>query len=299
MGLAAALAVDEQLAAAMMLLPTSRALGRVESLILHADPELAAERARRAAAWTGVVVDPIEEGTCGLHGRLRAGDGIALDTALDQVAGALDRADLEPDQARAVALGLMARTILGQDALPLDAAGQPLGLPAVVTGPRRVELQITLTDALPEAAEVAGHGWLPTSLLDDVLAGCQVIVKPVLVESQITPVDAYAVPDRMRELVCARNPIDVFPYATTPARSCDLDHTIPYDHDAPPGTGQTRPDNLGPLGRRSHRAKTHAGWQLRQPSPGCFVWASPAGYTYAVTPNGTTRIGTPPGPPAS
>ena len=80
-----------------------------------------------------------------------------------------------------------------------------------------------------------------------------------------------------------------FPYATTRARACDLDHTIPWRADGPPG--QTRPSRLGPLSRREHRAKTHGGWQLEQPAPGVFHWRSPGGYHYRVG-----RIGTRPKP---
>lgn len=51
--------------------------------------------------------------------------------------------------------------------------------------------------------------------------------------------------------------------------------------EAPP----TRADNLGPLSRRVHRAKTHGGWRLRQLSPGVFWWRSPDGFQYLVTPS--------------
>lgn len=289
----AALQVDEQLAAALLLLPLPRALNKVTELIIHADPAQAAHRAEQAAAWSGVKLDPLRNGHCDLHGRLRAGDGIALDHALNQIAGHLNQPDLTPDQRRAVALGLMARTVLGHDALPNNPDGQPIGLPALQDGTRTAELHLTLTDTTPAAASIPGHGWLPTRLLTEVLAGCHVIIKPILIESHQHPIDSHQIPDRMRDIVYARNPVDVFPFATTPATACDLDHTTAYRTDAPPGAGQNRPDNLGPLARRSHRAKTHGGWQVNQPRPGHYQWTSPAGYTYTVTPEGTTRTGLP------
>lgn len=62
--------------------------------------------------------------------------------------------------------------------------------------------------------------------------------------------------------------------------------------------GQTRLENLGPLSRRAHRAKTHGGWRLTQPQPGTFHWRSPAGFEYLVTPRGTTTLTVPrTGPP--
>ncbi|MEL4506074.1 DUF222 domain-containing protein [Luteococcus sp. H138] len=58
-------------------------------------------------------------------------------------------------------------------------------------------------------------------------------------------------------------------------------------------TGQTRPDNLGPLSRLAHRAKTHFGWRLHQPLPGIFLWQTPLGYRYLRTPGRTLDLGRP------
>ncbi|WP_179229194.1 DUF222 domain-containing protein [Parenemella sanctibonifatiensis] len=52
----------------------------------------------------------------------------------------------------------------------------------------------------------------------------------------------------------------------------------------------TRLENLGPLDRKPHRAKTHGGWQVCQPSPGVFIWTSPLGLKYLVTPSHTWLI---------
>ncbi|MGI5951257.1 MAG: hypothetical protein ACOX61_05345, partial [Brooklawnia sp.] len=137
-------------------------------------------------------------------------------------------------------------------------------------------------------ARVEGWGHLLTTLLPEFLAGSKVIVRPVIDPTTITPFDGYEVPDRMRFVIEQRNPVDVFPYGTRAAKGCDMDHTIPYTPGEP---DQTRLDNLGPLSRFTHRAKTHGGWHLEQPAPGHFEWTSPAGYQYLVTPDGTTAIG--------
>ncbi|MBO1032084.1 DUF222 domain-containing protein [Tessaracoccus sp. SD287] len=57
----------------------------------------------------------------------------------------------------------------------------------------------------------------------------------------------------------------------------------------------TGPHNLGPLSRKVHRAKTFGGWQLTQPSPGTFLWRSPLGFGYLVTPSHTWMIEDPSG----
>jgi hypothetical protein len=99
-------------------------------------------------------------------------------------------------------------------------------------------------------------------------------------------VDAYEIPQPMRESVLGRDRHEVFPWSSREARGCDLDHTIPY---VPGELGQTRPSNLGPLTRRPHRGKTHGGWKLEQPRPGIFWWHSP-GQAYRVGPDGTRNL---------
>lgn len=102
------------------------------------------------------------------------------------------------------------------------------------------------------------------------------------------PSTAYEIPDPIRRQVLLRDTVEVFPFSSRPPRAADLDHTVPY---RPGGKRQTRASNLGPLSRKPHRAKTHAGWQLEQPKPGVFWWRTPTGERYRVGPNGTMRIG--------
>ena len=52
-------------------------------------------------------------------------------------------------------------------------------------------------------------------------------------------------------------------------------------------------DNLGPLSRRVHRAKTATLWQVEQWQPGWYTWTSPHGFQYEVGPYGTTALGRP------
>ncbi len=119
-----------------------------------------------------------------------------------------------------------------------------------------------------------------------------VVVKPVIDLNQQTPVDAYEIPDRIREAVHLRTPIDCFPYAASSRRTGDLDHTVPYvspDTGGPPG--QTSVDNLGPMTRSHHRIKTHGHWQVAQPFNGVSVWRTPHGRHYLVDHTGTEQAG--------
>jgi hypothetical protein len=118
-----------------------------------------------------------------------------------------------------------------------------------------------------------------------------VTVKPVLDIRGQGPVDGHDAPDAMREAVLLRNPVDVFPWATGTGRRRDLDHTVAYlplDQGGLPG--QTRTGNLGPMGRRSHRTKTHGRWRVWQVEDGTFLWRSPHGHHYLVDRNGTHPV---------
>ncbi|HIW29714.1 MAG TPA: hypothetical protein H9987_06845 [Candidatus Luteococcus avicola] len=164
------------------------------------------------------------------------------------------------------------------------------------------QVVVHLTDATAKTGEgvarVDGLGAVLGGWLKDLLGERAVSVRPVLDAAGVVPVDCYEVPDRMREVVERRTPFEVFPWSTKRAGRCDLDHTEPYDTRGP--SAQTRPDNLGPLGRRVHRAKTHGRWRLESVAPGCFLWRSPEGFIYLVTPSlslelhDPTRSGPPP-----
>ena len=93
-------------------------------------------------------------------------------------------------------------------------------------------------------------------------------------------VGGYRPGNLLRELVKVRQRTCGFPGCRRPARTCDDDHTVPFDQG-----GRTCECNLAPLCRRHHRAKQAAGWHLDQPQPGTLVWATPHGRSYTVTPD--------------
>ena len=59
----------------------------------------------------------------------------------------------------------------------------------------------------------------------------------------------YAVPDRLREQVVQRDRTCLFPWCSRPARRCQVDHVVPYDH-ADPEAG--RPDRVRQPRRALH-----------------------------------------------
>ncbi len=292
-------------------------MGRLEAIVtaavLAADPAAAAERARRAAAETGVWLQPsTDAGIKHISILAEAPDAIWFDASLDRVADSLGRFGdaRSKDARRAAAIGVLARPQLALDLFdqtaaavagePDDWSGDAESSPAPYPSRRPggldsrppVTLYVHLTDdTLRTGTGVARLEGVGPVLVDQIrrwLGHTNVTVRPVLDLAGQTPVDAYEIPDRLRDAIHLRSPVDVFPYATNASRRRDLDHTIAYvapDDGGPPG--QTRADNLGPMTRRHHRAKTHGRWRVSQPFDGVFVWRSPHGRHFLVDHTGT------------
>ena len=70
-----------------------------------------------------------------------------------------------------------------------------------------------------------------------------------------------------------------FPGCGRPARSCDLDHIVPYP------TGATDVANLQALCRYHHRIKTHTGWRVERGPNNTTIWISPRGKRYTSRPD--------------
>ena len=148
------------------------------------------------------------------------------------------------------------------------------------------------TGAGTGAVTIERLGAATTVLLTDWLtrfatAGAKVIVRPVLDLHRTWSVDSHDPPAQMREQVLLRERHCVFPGCRRDSRACDLDHIDPYrptDEGGPPG--QTSPENLAPLCRTHHRAKTHTAWTYRRDRDGTLTWTSPTDHTYVVRPLG-------------
>ncbi|MFD1813954.1 HNH endonuclease signature motif containing protein [Rhodococcus gannanensis] len=96
----------------------------------------------------------------------------------------------------------------------------------------------------------------------------------------------YRPSTRLADVVRARDGHCRFPGCVVRARSCDLDHTVPFDHDDPVAGGRTTEQNLACLCRRHHRLKTEGLWTVRQLGGGRLEWTTPARDTVTTTPGG-------------
>jgi hypothetical protein len=159
--------------------------------------------------------------------------------------------------------------------------------------PGQTEIYVHLTDhTLATGTGVLraeGIGPLLADQLAELIGHGPYTVKPVIDLNDVISVDAYEVPDRIRERVKLTHPVELFPFGTQETRrGMDLDHLRPYNPLGPPG--QTNTTNLAPLGRFGHRVKTHAhGWTVRRLDPKTLEWTTPHGFVFHVTPTGTFR----------
>lgn len=263
------------------------------------------------------------DGTIHVEADLELGDAWDLETAVAAGADQLRRLGSADslDGRRASAVGDMARSQLAllfpESAVAGDAGPPPpesAGGDARPEPARRLRKRLTLYVHLHESA-LTGTGeardrlyvarwesWGNKLLLaEQVRAWCgredmRVVVKPVIDLAEHVRVDAYEVPERLRERVALRDGSCVFPWCGRPARTlapdqhdCDCDHIRPWRDDG--GGGPTCSCNLAALCRRHHRAKTHAGWRYEALVPGTYLWTSPHGYRYLRDHTGTTPAG--------
>ncbi len=284
--------------------------GRIEAIIqacwLECDPEAAAEADAQAQASLGVWLtdQTTETDIREIFIRAEAPDALGFNATIGGMATGLGAlGDTRPlDVRRAAAVGILADPQRALDLFAdLDAATEhPEPVEASSTVQRRVDtrpdvtLYVHLTDqALTTGQGVARVEQVGPVTLDRVkswLGHTHVTVKPVIDLNDQIPVDAYEIPDRIRETIHLAIPVDCFPYATSTRRTGDIDHTIPFvkpDDGGPPG--QTAVGKLGPITRFHHRVKTHGHWHVAQPFTGVFVWRTPHGRYLLVDHTGTHR----------
>ncbi|MGW1342386.1 DUF222 domain-containing protein [Kribbella sp. NPDC002412] len=158
--------------------------------------------------------------------------------------------------------------------------------------PGQTEIYVHLTDhtlatgtGVLRAEDI---GPLLATQLTELIGHAPYTVKPVIDLNDAVSVDAYEIPERIRERVRLTHPVELFPYGTRETHpAMDLDHIQPYDPLGPPG--QTNTSNLAPLRRFPHRVKTHGRWKVRRLDPRTLEWTTPNGFTFHIDPTGTHR----------
>jgi len=276
--------VDRMIAPVLGAVNNTRLNAMISAAVKTVNPQHAKilTECRPRHAWTGIdKADPL---TGWVSARLDTKDVLSLESTIQMVADQLanngDQSDADTRRARA--LGMLA---------------DPANVMAIVDGTSTtnsaftaktqvyVHMHLDNLDDWENLARVELLGPVLISQIAAITKGSKVRLTPVIhCGGTGTAVDSYEIPDRIRAQVLAREPYDVFPWASTPSRNLDLDHTSPYVPDVP---GQTRPDNLGPLSRKAHRIKTHCDWYLTQPEIGVYLWQTPAGQKAQIDYTGT------------
>jgi antitoxin (DNA-binding transcriptional repressor) of toxin-antitoxin stability system len=145
-------------------------------------------------------------------------------------------------------------------------------------------------------ARVEGLGPMTLTQLRELLAHTRVSVTPVIDLADRVRTTAYEHPESLKQRVHLMTNGDYWPYATSTSRAVDYDHPTPYREPHESWTRerreQTGTHNSGPLGRRHHRWKTHAGYRARQSGQGRYAWLTPHGLGLLIDHTGTHRIPT-------
>ncbi|GGD05523.1 HNH endonuclease [Nocardioides daphniae] len=324
LSLEAARWVDRQLIGAAGSIGAA-ALDRLIALaVARVDPEGQKEKeAAERAKWDVDLTHP--RGWAGTSQLTAVGDTVALGEVRDRISADADAlagaGDADAVGARRVkALVSLAREGVDQLAFGFgaaDAAASKTGRGAPGQA-LKVYVHASLADlatlsqmgddsqagAEMAVAEVERLGPITTDLLKQWLGVTRVSVTPVLDLADTTWSPRHDPPPRMRDQVVLRHRGCVFPFCGRNARSGDLDHVAPWapDDHATPGT---TPDNLAPLCRRHHRAKTDGRWRyvvLAEPTTGPddrpghppdHLWTGPHGQTFLVTGGRTIALGDP------
>ena len=303
-----------------------RVLESAEAKIIEADPALHHERSEAERSQRFARLGRTDEfGLRMLIARLDAGDAVAVEATVCRVAEIITprHPGATPDELRALALAWLARPAelfaLLLEHTSADTEPDPISDPEPAPVSRALAFPAHLLDVLrdidltplaPKAVlhvhlhEAALHGtdgvariegFGPTSVtrLAELLRRTNLRIQPVKDLSNRVRYTAYEHPESLRDQVHLVTGGDYWPYASSTSRKVDLDHPTPFDHgddgrDPPPD--QTGAHNSGPLGRRHHRWKTHAGYQSRQCGEGRYVWLTPNGLGFLVDHAGTHRI---------
>jgi hypothetical protein len=304
--------VDTAVAEALAGEAPNRVLEICEAKVIEADPATHAAHVERQRRRRYVGLSRTDEfGLRHVIARVTAGDAVWIDATVDRVADLI--ADRHPeagrDELRSIAMGWLARpaellqlllAAQGDSAETTRATAFPADLldQLARVKPERLRPQVVLYAHLSDlalvgaAAPVARVEGVGPILADaELFAGCAVTVKPVIDLGDRVDLNCYEHPVRLQERRKLTTPGDYFPYAhAVPglAGRVDLDHPTPYDPLGPPG--QTGMHNSGPLGRRHHRWKTHAGYVSRQCGTSRWVWRTPHRRYYLVDHRGTHRL---------
>ncbi|WP_425461687.1 DUF222 domain-containing protein [Mycobacterium pseudokansasii] len=257
--------LDESLAARMSRWQgwsRQRVINAIDRQVLAIDPDAARERRRRADDEREIGITPHPDGMAELWGIVTGADATAFDRKLSHLATAVCRDDPRTlAQRRADALGAL--TAGGPLACRCGSSDCPArrGGAQAPTGAQVLLNVVATADTLSGKSQqpgyVEGYGVIDADLVRELATSAtrRLIADLPSDADALTyhPSTALDRAVRCRDLTCR------FPGCSRPARICDIDHTIPFNHTDPGAGGLTVLANLKCLCRKHHRLKTFHG----------------------------------------
>jgi hypothetical protein len=264
--------------------------------LVEVDPTEAAARHVHARAERRVCRPrPLPDGMAGVWAVLTAEAAAALDATLDDASAAARAAGdaRTSDQLRADGLvDLVTGGGLGgsRPSAALPMAGRrpdadtrlPARRPTI-----HVDVLVSLSSlmGLDDAhAELAGYGPITAEQGRALAAGGtwrRIVTDPLSGTVLDVGRTRYRPPASLRAHVEARDRTCGRPGCTVPARSAELDHTVPFHGSR---EGPTSAGNLAPLCAGDHAAKSIGLLRLEQPEPGILEWTTAVGQRVRVVP---------------
>ncbi len=279
-----------------------RIVNAVDAAVRTVDPDAARERRVAAEDDRHIGISALGNGMAELYGRVAAAAATAFDRRLSQLAKQVCPADPRTlDQRRADALAALTqgRTLAcscGRADCPTRASD---GATERDTGGARVVINVVASDQTVHGDGSApgyleGYGVIDAEQVRKLVATAALHVIDPFTSSldalRYQPSASLERAVRCRDLTCR------FPGCSRPAVVCDLDHTVPFNHQDPSTGGLTVYENLKCLCKQHHLLKTFGGWRDTQLDDGTVIWTSPTGRTYRTSPAGADLFPQPRGP---
>ena len=254
---------------------------------------LPAKAAPAAEDERHIGISATDNGMAELYGTVAAGAATAFDRRLSQLAKQVCPADPRTlDQRRADALAALTQSrdvacAWGQPRCPTRAADTATAQRG--PGGAQVVINVVASDHTvhgdsPPPGYLQGYGVIDAEQVRELAATAALHV----IDPFTSPVDAlrYQPSAGLERVVRCRDLTCRFPGCSRQAVYCDVDHTIPFNHQDPGAGGLTVFENLKCLCRLHHRLKTFGGWRDTQLADGTVVWTSPTGRKYRTSPAG-------------